>query len=339
MEDQPSSRSSWPLYLLGALFAAGVLLLAAWNIEIPYLAFSPGPVSDAADAIVAEQVDVYPPEGELLMLTLVSQDVNIFEAIIVGIDPTIDLVRRDRVRPPDESDEDYRERVLDQMDDSQQIAITVALDHLGLGMVSTDVFITDLGDGLPAADVLQVGDSVDALNGVPIIELSDLSEALEGLQAGDVIELQITREGSVQYVEFELVERQDEIGGPMIGISVRELREPPFPISIDTGVVGGPSAGMMHTLAIIDTLTLGELTKGHVIAGTGTIRTDGSVGNIGGVRQKVVGAEAAGAVYVFVPEGNYEVALTAERESIEIIPIAHVDEAIEFLEALPEVSY
>ena len=129
MEDQPSSRSSWPLYLLGALFAAGVLLLAAWNIEIPYLAFSPGPVSDAADAIVAEQVDVYPPEGELLMLTLVSQDVNIFEAIIVGIDPTIDLVRRDRVRPPDESDEDYRERVLDQMDDSQQIAITVALDH------------------------------------------------------------------------------------------------------------------------------------------------------------------------------------------------------------------
>ena len=71
---------------------------------------------------------------------------------------------------------------------------------------------------------------------------------------------------------------------------------------------------MMHTLAIVDTLTPGELTQGHVIAGTGTIAYDGTVGNIGGIRQKIVGAEAAGAEYVLVPEGNYEEALTAERQ-------------------------
>jgi PDZ domain-containing protein len=103
---------------------------------------------------------------------------------------------------------------------------------------------------------------------------------------------------------------------------------------IESGDVGGPSAGMMHTIAIIDTLTEGELSHGRVIAGTGTIRLDGTVGNIGGVRQKVVAAEAAGAEVIMVPAGNYQAALTAERNSIEIIPIATLDEAISYLESL-----
>jgi PDZ domain-containing protein len=91
---------------------------------------------------------------------------------------------------------------------------------------------------------------------------------------------------------------------------------------------------MMHSLAIIDTLTEGELTKGHVIAGTGTIQVDGTVGNIGGIRQKVPAAEAAGATYILVPEGNYEKALTAEFDNIEIVPIANISEAVAFLKTL-----
>jgi PDZ domain-containing protein len=123
----------------------------------------------------------------------------------------------------------------------------------------------------------------------------------------------------------------------MIGIEVRQLTKPPFPVAIDAGNVGGPSAGMMHALAIIDTLTPGEMTNGHVIAGTGTIDYDGSVGAIGGIRQKVVGAEAAGAEYILVPEGNYESALTADHESIEIVPVTDLDDAIDFLDGLQAV--
>jgi PDZ domain-containing protein len=119
-----------------------------------------------------------------------------------------------------------------------------------------------------------------------------------------------------------------------MGIVVRELTEPPFPVAIQAGNVGGPSAGMMHALAIIDTLTPGELTGGNVIAGTGTIEYDGSVGSIGGIRQKVVAAEAAGASVILVPAGNYEEALTAERDSIDIVPIANLEEAIAYLENL-----
>jgi Lon-like protease len=337
MEEQNERGSSWPLYLVGALFVVGALVLGAWNVDLPYFAFSAGPVSDASDAIVAEDVATYPPEGELLMLTVISQDVNLFEAAIAGVDPTIDLVKKEAYRQPDETDEDYRKRVLQQMDDSETRAISVALRYLGYEMVPVDVIITDLVPDKPADDVLEIGDSVNSFNGVEIVESTDLTDALKDLHPGDVVPMGITRNGTVQTVDVQLTERDDELGGPMIGIVVGEITEPPFPIAIQAGNVGGPSAGLMHTLAIIDTLTPGEMTKGNVVAGTGTIQYDGTVGNIGGIRQKVVGAEAAGAEYMLVPAGNYDEALTAERDHIELVPVANLQDAIDFLGSLPSV--
>ncbi len=337
MEEESKGSSSWPLYLIGAIFLMGALALAAWNIELPYLAFSSGPVSDAADAITAEDVDTFPPNGELLMLTVVSQDVNLFEALIAGLDPTIDLVPKEAYQPPDETDEEYRQRVLTQMSDSEQRAITVALGYLGYDMVPIDVRITDFVDDAPSSDVLEIGDSVNSFDGVDIVSGTDLTDAVEGHHPGDLVEVGITREGTDETVEVELAERPDDPGQAMIGITVSELTEPPFPVAIDAGAVGGPSAGMMHTLAIVDTLTPGELTQGHVIAGTGTIAYDGTVGNIGGIRQKIVGAEAAGAEYVLVPEGNYQEALTAERKAIKIVPVRNLQDALDFLETLGAV--
>lgn len=334
-ENTPKRNASWPLILIGALFALGVLSLAAWNVELPYIAYSPGPVSDAADSVVVEGVDIYPPEGELLMLTVVAPDVNIFEAAIAGIDPTVDLVRKAAVRRAGETDEEYRNRVLDQMDDSNFRAVAVALDHLGYDMVSTgDVFVSSVLEDVPASSIIEPGDTIRIVEGKDITTVEDVTSALEGLKPGDTITMTLERDDTSVEVEVELAEKEDEPGAPLIGIGLGELNEPPFPISIEPGDVGGPSAGMMHTIAIIDSLTEGELTGGHVIAGTGTIQSDGAVGNIGGIRQKVVGAEAAGAEYILVPQGNYEAALTAERDTIEIVPVAHLDDAIQFLESL-----
>jgi Lon-like protease len=330
----PEKSSSWPLYLIGALLVAGFLSVLAWNIELPYLAYSAGPVSDAADSVVAEEVDFFPPEGELLMLTVITQDVNIFEALIAGVDPTVDLVRKQAVRREGESDEEYRNRVLQQMSDSNYRSVAVALAYLGYELVPTEVVINDIVPEVPAADVLELGDTVTAVNGAVISSVADFPPALEGLEVGDMVDLTVQRPDGLVEVEVELAERDDEPGVPMIGIVLGELTEPPFPIAIQAGDVGGPSAGMMHTIAIIDSLTAGELTGGRVIAGTGTIDLEGNVGNIGGIRQKVVAAEAAGADFILVPQGNYESALTAERDRIEIIPIATLDEAIGFLEGL-----
>jgi PDZ domain-containing protein len=333
--ESPRARgASWPVYLIGALLVVGFLSILAWNIELPYLAWSAGPVSDASDGIVVEDAAVYPPDGELLMLTVVSQDVNIFETVIAEVDPTVDLVRKRAVQREGESDEEYRNRVLQQMDDSNYKAIAVAMDYLGYEMVPTAVVVSSVADGVSAADLLQPGDIVVEVNGVTTTSVDDFAPALEGFEIGDTIDMTVERNGSRIDLQVELAEREDDPGAPMIGITLGQLAEPPFPISIESGDVGGPSAGMMHTIAIIDTLTPGELTKGHVVAGTGTIQLDGTVGNIGGVRQKVVGAEAAGAEYIMVPQGNYESALTAERDHIEIIPVSTLDDAITFLDSL-----
>src|SRR5690606_16294275 len=121
---------------------------------------------------------------------------------------------------------------------------------------------------------------------------------------------------------------------PLVGILAATLN-PQYPIDINSANVGGPSAGLMYTLAIIEVLRADDLTNGHVVAGTGTVAGDGTVGAIGGIRQKVVAAEAAGAEVILVPEGNYESALSAERTTIDIVPVATVDQALDYLEALP----
>ncbi|HEX6287332.1 MAG TPA: PDZ domain-containing protein, partial [Acidimicrobiia bacterium] len=217
------SNASWPLYLIGALFFVGVLGIAAWNVELPYLAYSAGPVSDAADTVVAEEVPVYPPDGELLMLTVVSQDVNVFEALIAGVDPTIDLVRKQAVRREGETDEEYRNRVLQQMDDSNFRAIAVALQHLGYEMVPTEVVINDIAENVPAADVLERGDTVLSVNGVPIETVDDFAPALEGYQVGDTITMTLLRNGTEVEVDVVLAEKEAEPGEPMIGVFLGEL--------------------------------------------------------------------------------------------------------------------
>jgi PDZ domain-containing protein len=125
---------------------------------------------------------------------------------------------------------------------------------------------------------------------------------------------------------------------PKIGIAIASAGfdfKPPFPVSIVTQKIsGGPSAGLMFTLTIYNTLSSKDLTGGRQIAGTGTINLDGTVGPIGGVKQKVAAAEAVGASYFLSPVENYDDALSVARH-IKVIKIATVQQAIEFLQSLP----
>lgn len=326
----------WPYASLGSLFLVGAMIVAAWNVELPYYAYSPGPIENTLDNVVAEAPVVDDPAGSLLMLTVVGQPVNLIEAVIAGFDPSIVLVRREAIRPPDETDEEYRSRVLAQMSDSTHRAISAALAYLGYEMVPVELIVDDIVEGVPAEQVLQRGDSIVGVEGQPVSGASDLIPVIQAHRVGDTIRLTVSREGQEVEVEVTLVGREDDPTVPMIGITLGQITEPPFPIDIRTGDVGGPSAGLMYTLAIIDVLSEGDLTRGHVIAGTGTIDpTDGTVGAIGGVRQKVVAAEAAGASHILVPVANYQDALKAPRERIEIVPVSNLQEAVDFLESLP----
>ncbi len=320
--------------VIGLFIVVGVAV-GAWSFGLPYFAFSPGPVADAGDAItVSEGVKVFVPHGEMLMLTVSVQEVNPYEALSAALDPAIDLVPIEYLRQPDESDEEFRRRGLEQMDRSKETAITVALNRLGLDLpILTDgVRIANVVPGLPAASVLQPDDMVVSVEGVPVNMVDDIRNALLGRVPGDHVDFVVQRAGEKLDFDIELSAADDDPTRAIVGVLVETLN-PRFPVDIESSNVGGPSAGLMYTLSIIDLLSDGELTSGLVVAGTGTIQPDGSVGPIGGIRQKVVAAEAAGATVMFVPDTNYDEALTAPRGSMQLVRVKTVDDALAFLAA------
>ena len=325
----------WVVVTLVGLFFSAAAAVGAWSVELPYLAYSPGPVGDAIDVVVFDDdFQVYEPDGELFFLTVSVQDTNVYEAFAAAVDPSIDLVRRQAVRRDDETDEEYRQRNLTAMDQSIDTAVAVALDRTGVPVEieSDGVLVVDLTEGSGAAGVLQPDDVIVAVNGEPVQLSGDIGVVIGDLSPGDTVEIDIMRDGEAMTVEVELTASEDG-SRTLIGI-LAQTANPRYPISIESSNVGGPSAGMMYTLALMDLLVEGDLSKGHLIAGTGTIRPDGTVGNIGGVRQKVVAVEAAGAELMLVPEGNYEAAMSAPRKDMELVSVATIDDALAVLEAL-----
>lgn len=331
----PERQSQRALIASAILFFLAGMVVMAWNVRLPLIAYSPGPVSDTTDAIIVEGAETYPGDGELIMLTVAGQGINLFEAVVAAADPSVDVISRQLVRRPEESDEDYRRRNLQLMDQSTATAIGVALSKVDVSAYEQSVYITGYAADTPAGEVLEIGDRIVELGGTPISATTDLAEVMEDRSPGDSISISVDRDGEILDFDIELAEQAENPEEPMIGIFIRQL---PFWVDIDSGIVGGPSAGAMYTIAIIDVLTPGSLTRGHIVAGTGALDPDGNVGNIGGVRQKVVAAEAAGAEYMLVPAGNYEQALTAPRGDLELVPIATIDEALAFFETLEPVD-
>jgi PDZ domain-containing protein len=329
----------WPIVAAVTAMALAIMTTGAWAVDLPFYAFSSGPVGDAVDAVDVEGTEIFAPSGELMMLTVSGQEVNLFEAVVAGFDPDVDLVPESAIRSPDESDEDFVLRNRASMDVSTETAITVALRRLGYEITPTSdgIRVVEVVAGAPASSLIQVDDVILEVDGQIVTLVEELAPLVTANAVGDTIELKIRRGEEEVSLSVELAAREDEPARPMIGITVENLNprfDFPFAINIEAGQIGGPSAGMMYTLAVMDLLSPDDLTRGHVIAGTGTIDIEGNVGPIGGVRQKVVAAEAAGAEVMLVPATNYDEALTARRYGMELVPVATLDEVLTALEQL-----
>ena len=315
--------------IVAAVITGYAVIWAGWAIEIPFGAFSPGPVGDAIGSIeVDESLEAHPPSGELLMLTVYFQELNGFEFLVAWLDPSIDVIQTELVRRKTESDEEYRARVTEQMDRAKATAIRLALGEVGVYTNRVDGVLPEA----PSAEFLEDGDLIVEVNGRPAFAPRDISAAIQGSLPGQPVEVVVERGGERLRFEFALHVTEDDPGRAIIGVQVAI----PDLIEIDTSQVGGPSAGMMQTLAIIDLLTEGDLTGGRIVAGTGTISDDGTVGTIGGVRQKVVAAEAAGAEFMLLPAGNLAAASTVPLNTMQLVPVETLDEALAFLAGLQD---
>jgi PDZ domain-containing protein len=339
------SSPKWPYVLVAAFLAVGLLVLVFWPVKLPYFALAPGPTEEVADLVsFGEEVVVYETTGDLYLLTVTLREVNPFEWFEARyLDEKVDLLERQVIRPPGVTDEEVRRTNLQAMNESIDTAIFVALDRLGydVGFIGEGVEVLQVVDGTPADGALVVGDRFTVIAGQVVTTAEAAGELIRTHAIGETIILEGTRAGEPLEVSVTLVEHTELAGAPMVGVvfdTVNLQMDLPIDVDVDSRNIGGPSAGMMYAIALLDLLTEEDLTGGHRIAGTGTIRFDETVGAIGGVRQKIFAARAIGAEVVFVPVDNYDAALTAAGDGIVIVPVATLQEALDYLRALEPVG-
>ncbi len=337
----------WPFVLAGALLLLGVALAVAMSVRVPYVALSPGPVENVSTFLETTQ-ESFTSEGDFYLLTVAPREVTALQYVEALFDKETDLAPREIIRPHDISPDEQRRINLSQMQESIQKSIFVALTHLGYEASYTGEGVNVVGivEGSPAVGILREDDVIVGLNGADVALSTDLLSELGKFRPGDQVTLTVDRfnpDGDDQRLDLvvTLGTNPDDDSRPFIGVFIETLNltwEFPIDVTINSQNIGGPSAGLMYTLSIIDLLTPEDLTKGHQIAGTGTIEVDGEVGAIGGVRQKVYGARRAGAAYVIIPAGNYEEALPAAEGEIELVPVNTLEEALAFLDSLEPVG-
>ena len=228
------------------------------------------------------------------------------------------------------------------MEQSKTDATFVALTKLGYEptYTGTGALVIETVPDSAAEGVLLTDDVIVAIDGTPVAFRSEVVDRLGGMDVGDQVTLTIERvvDGSddVEVLDVDIVlgVHTDDPDRPMVGVLLDNnapIIDFPVDVETDTQNIGGPSAGMMFTLEIMNQLTEEDLTDGRRIAGTGTIARDGTVGGIGGVQQKVYGAIDAGAVVVLVPASNYEDALEAAGDKIVVVRVETIDDALEYL--------
>ena len=340
-EDHRRRNARWPYVLVGVFLALGLLVVVLWPVKVPYYAMAPGPVEEVADLVSVGEtgLETFQSEGDLYLLTVGLREVNVFEYVEAQFDSKVDLIDREVIRPSGVTQEQITRTNLQAMDESIDTALFVALARLGydVGFVGDGVEVLEVVEGSPAEGVLLVGDEITEVSGISVDTSDDAAAEIRSFTVGDTITLSGVRSDEPLSVEVTLAPHPDIEGAPMVGVLFDTINldlDLPIEVSVDSRNIGGPSAGMMYTLSLIDLLTPEDLTKGHRIAGTGTIRFDETVGAIGGVRQKVFAARGVGAAYVLVPEANYDDAITAAGDDIEVVAISALQDAIDFLDAL-----
>lgn len=340
----------WLLLALVGGLVAGAVIVGRGDVPCDvlaaqptcYVALRPGPAEDAVGLVSIAGAPSYAPAGELLLTTVaVDDELGFVDWLRASTSGNVDAVPRDQVFPPGIDRDDVAEQNAALMADSQLTATLVALNELGYDVRGDGALVAAVSADA-VTDVLEEGDVIVSVAGESVADSGAVVDAVRAHAPGDRIEVEVTREGARQELELTLGRSPDDPQRAYIGVLLTTEVDLPVDVQIDAGVIGGPSAGLMFALSIVELLEPGELTGGAVVAGTGTVDRDGTVGSVGGVRQKVVGAtmrssEDRPATVFLVPRNNLAEARVApvDREVL-LVPVDTLGDALLALDDLRE---
>jgi PDZ domain-containing protein len=337
------ARLGW---LLVTVALALVLLMAL--SPSAYVIEGPGPVFDTlgstgegtakAPLISISGAKTYETSGSLDLLTVQisgrTRAPNLLQVAFAWFDPSRSVQPLESVYPSGTSQKEQDAASRLQMANSQQEAVAAALIDLGYDIPRTLTVQSTVAGG-PAADVLKKGDRLVSVNGAPADDLPTLRKSVAENGTGKPAAIGIVRDGVERTVRITPVELR---GQTVVGVNAAVRYDFPVDVRIDLPNVVGPSGGMMFALGIYDKLTPGQLTGGKAIAGTGTIDAAGEVGAIGGIRQKMYGAQRAGASWFLAPKSNCDEVAGHVPDGMHVVAVANLKDAVSALTAISSGS-
>ncbi|MGV0741695.1 YlbL family protein [Mycolicibacterium sp. XJ870] len=328
------------LVALVPIVAFGVLLSV---VKVPFVSLGPGPTFDTLGEVEGKQVvdikstegadvTLHPTSGHLNMTTVSQRDgLTLGQALTLWMSGREQLVPRDLVYPPDKSKDEIDEANSADFKNSEDSAEYAALSFLKFPKSVTVQGVTDPG---PSVGKLQDGDAIDGVNGKPVANLDEFQALLKTTKPGDSLVIDYRRKNApAGTATVTLGDNPDRDYG-YLGIGVLDAPWAPFDIDFNLANIGGPSAGLMFSLAVVDKLTTGDLNDGKFIAGTGTITGEGEVGSIGGITHKMLAAREAGASVFLVPADNCIEARSAPQDGLELVKVETLTQAVDALHAL-----
>ncbi|MBA0045489.1 PDZ domain-containing protein [Mycobacterium sp. NPDC050853] len=323
------------LVALIPILAFGLLISV---ITVPFVSLGPGPTFNTLGQVEGKEVvdikgtKVDPVSGHLNMTTVSQRDgLTLADALRLWASGREQLVPRDVVYPPDRSKDQVDKENDLEFKKSEESAEFAALGYLKYPSAVTVLTISEDG---PSKGKLQENDAVTAVNGHPVATLEEFTAQLKLTKPGDVVALDYKRKNAPSgTVKVTLGKNGDRDYG-FLGVGVVQAPWAPFTIDFNLANIGGPSAGLMFSLAVIDKLTPDELDGGKFVAGTGTIDAEGKVGPIGGITHKMLAAKDAGATVFLVPAGNCAEAKADGGQGLTLVKVGTLTEAVDGLNAL-----
>jgi Lon-like protease len=331
--------------LLAATITLIALLCVALLTPTPYAEMSPGPTVNTLGTYGGAKViqitgrKTYPTTGNLNMTTVrvtgADYSMNVVEAVLGWVRHDDKVVEHDTLYPPGQTAQQADQENAEEFSQSQDSAKVAALDELKIPVPSR-VIVAAVVKGGASEGVLHAGDEIKAVDGNTITSDDQVAKFVTKHTPGQKVVFTVVRAADVKKKapptrQVAISTRASDDTGPkraVVGIQAGVEHLFPFTIDIRLADVGGPSAGTMFALGIIDELTPGSLTGGRFVAGTGTIDDNGNVGPIGGISLKTIGARDKGAQFFLTPADNCEEAAKDVPGGLTLVKVKTLGDAM-----------